>query len=235
MEAPDCVDLLRTGTIELLGRLRWSSNATFLVSVEHDDGSLRAIYKPTRGERPLWDFPPGLGAREVAAWLLSDSLGWGLVPPTVLRDGPFGEGSLQLFVDHDPEMHYFPMIAACDQHVDDQLRAVCCFDLLVNNTDRKSGHCLLDAAGHVWAIDHGLTYHADPKLRTVIWDFSGDPIPRPLLADIADLLDRGTPAELRHLLTDEEHAAFVERARSVLDRGTFPSDPTGHAYPWPLV
>ena len=133
----------------------------------------KAIYKPVRGERPLWDFPSGLHRREVAAWELSEYLGWHLVPPTIMRDGPFGEGSLQLFVAADFEQHYFTLYEGrADLH--DALRRMCAFDLLANNTDRKSGHCLLGLDGRIWGIDHGLCFAEDFKLRTVIWEFGGE-------------------------------------------------------------
>jgi uncharacterized repeat protein (TIGR03843 family) len=229
------LDLLRCGDVELLGRMPWSSNATFLAKVAAGRHEIHAIYKPHRGERPLWDFPSGLWRREVAAFELSETLGWRLVPPTVLRDGPLGEGSLQQFVHVDHDDHYFTMLEEGDETLLDQLRAMCCFDLIANNTDRKSGHCLLDAARHVWGIDHGLAFHAEFKLRTVIWDFAGEPIPQPLLDDVARLLDRGLPAAFDDLLDPFERDAVCTRARAVLAEGVFPVDRSGRAYPWPLV
>ena len=237
--------LLREGEVTVDGRMPWSSNATFLVSIEQpgagDSGAdaggdairAKGIYKPVRGERPLWDFPSGLHRREVAAWVLSEYLGWRLVPPTVVRDGPFGEGSIQLFVAADFEQHYFTLYEGRpDLH--DRLRAMCAFDLLANNTDRKSGHCLLGLDGHVWGIDHGLCFAEDFKLRTVIWEFGGEAVPEPLLADVARLADC-VPLELAALLDDDEVVALQRRASNLVDRGVFPIDTTGHRYPWPLV
>src|SRR5207253_9916631 len=151
-----------------------------------------------RGERPLWDFPPGLFKRELAAYHLSEALGWGLVPLTVRRDGPYGEGSLQEFVQADFTQHYFTL---CENTAHrDRLARICAFDLVANNADRKSGHCLLRPDDRIYAIDNGLTFHAESKLRTVIWDFAGEPIPRELLEAIERLLDARLPAGLAALL-----------------------------------
>ena len=139
----------------------WSSNGTYLVRVCHDGQESRAVYKPVHGERPLWDFPPGLYLREVAAYELSEALGWGLVPETVVRDGPLGTGSLQRFVPADFQQHYFTLLERPEQH--DALKATCTFDLVANNADRKGGHCLLGEDGRLWSVDHGLCFHADPS------------------------------------------------------------------------
>lgn len=227
------LEILRCGTVSVKGRLPRSSNATLLAEVSLDGESVRAVYKPRRGERPLWDFPPGLFRREVAAFELSEALGWGLVPPTVARDGPHGEGSLQLFVDADFRQHYFTLREDPRHHP--ALRRLCAFDLLANNTDRKSGHCLLGRDGRIYAIDNALTFHAEPKLRTVIWEFAHEPVPAPLLADIRRLLARGLPPALAALLAPDEQEALRARARALLAAGRFPDDPTGARYPWPLV
>jgi uncharacterized repeat protein (TIGR03843 family) len=229
----DPVRLLRDGEVEVEGRMPWSSNATFLATVRLDPTEAKAIYKPVRGERPLWDFPSGLHRREVAAWVLSERLGFGFVPPTVTRDGPFGEGSLQLFVPSDFEQHYFTLYEGRpDLH--DDLKAICAFDLLVNNTDRKSGHCLLGLDGRVWSVDHGLCFAAAFKLRTVIWEFAGDAVPPAVVDRLAPLCD-GPPQELIDLLDEDEIDALVARGRALLARPVFPIDATGHRYPWPLV
>jgi uncharacterized repeat protein (TIGR03843 family) len=209
-----------------------SSNATFLVELALNGTIGHAVYKPGRGERPLWDFPPRLYRREIAAYLLSETLGWGLVPLTIEREGPFGDGSLQRFVAADFEQHYFTLREDVAHH--DRLRQICLFDLVSNNADRKSGHCLY-CDGAIYAIDNGLTFHVDPKLRTVIWDFAGEPIARPLLADLQELLDAGIPSELAALLTHDERKALFARARAVVDAGAFPADGSGMRYPWPLV
>src|SRR6478735_6775611 len=150
------------------------------INVGCGDETAQAIYKPTRGERPLWDFEPGLHRRELAAYHLSEAMGLDLVPPTVIRDGPLGEGSLQWFVDADHSQHYFTIHESRDD-LHDRLRAVALFDLIANNTDRKSGHVLIDSDDHVWGIDHGLCFAADFKLRTVVWEFGGEPIGAALL------------------------------------------------------
>jgi hypothetical protein len=227
--------ILRSGDVEVLGRMPWSSNATLLVEVRHDDGCLRAVYKPRRGERPLWDFPAGLDRREVAAYELSRWLGWDIVPETVLRDEglPFGVGSLQRFVPFDVEAHYFTLLEDPVRHP--VLRTIGCFDVLANSADRKGGHCLAGDDGRVWAVDNGLTFHCEPKLRTVIWDFASEAIDDDLLAGARRLAGEGGPAELDDLLDRGERAALAERAATVAADGTFPIDTSGRCYPWPLV
>jgi uncharacterized repeat protein (TIGR03843 family) len=230
--SPDPLTLLRSGEIELKGRLPWSSNATFLVQVCLDGTSGLAVYKPLRGERPLWDYPEGLYRREVAAYLVSEALGWGLVPETVVRDGPLGPGSLQRFVDADFSEHYFTLLERPEHH--DALKAVCTFDLVLNNGDRKSGHCLLGVDGRLWAIDHGLCLHTDPKLRTVIWDFAGQPVPEDRLEALARLA-ASPPPTLAGLVPDAEVEALAARAAAVVRRPVFPPVRSPRAYPWPLV
>jgi len=229
------IEVLRAGQVEVLGRMPWSSNATLLVEVTHDRGCLRAVYKPRRGERPLWDFPAGLDRREVAAYELSRWLGWDLVPETVLRTGgvPFGVGSLQRFVPFDPEQHYFTLLEDPGRH--DALRTICCFDVLANSADRKGGHCLAGDDGRVWAVDNGLAFHDEPKLRTVIWDFASEAVPDDLLAGAARLAHEGGPASLDELIDGAERAALVRRAEALVGDGTFPVDLSGRCYPWPLV
>jgi uncharacterized repeat protein (TIGR03843 family) len=228
------LDLLARGEITLKGRMPRSSNATFLVELALDGAGALAVYKPEQGERPLWDFPPGLYRREIAAYLLSEALGWGIVPPTAARDdGPYGEGSLQLFVPADFRQHYFTLREAAEHH--DALRRICLFDLVANNADRKSGHCLLVPGDRIYAIDNGLTFHAEPKLRTVIWDFGEEPITPALLEDLRRLLSDDLPAALTALLDPDEQRALKRRARGLLRTGQFPVDRTGHRYPWPLV
>jgi uncharacterized repeat protein (TIGR03843 family) len=227
---------LESGSVEVIGRMPWSSNGTYLVEVEQaeDDEPVRAVYKPERGERPLWDFPTGLWKREIAAWLVDDALGWDIVPPTVRRDdAPLGVGSLQQFVDADFEQHYFTLLE--DERFHPQLRRMCAFDLIVNNTDRKGGHCLVDEDGHVWGIDNGLSFAVEFKVRTVIWDFAGDPIPDDVRDDVAALLDRDLPTELDDLLDPFERDGIRNRARALVHAQCFPHDPSGRRYPWPLV
>ena len=229
----DPIRLLSEGDIEVVGRMPWSSNATFLVKVADDSGSTQAIYKPLRGERPLWDFEPGLHRREVAAYELSDSMGFDLVPPTILRDGPMGEGSLQWFIEADPNVHYFTMFESRDE-LHEQLKTMAVFDIVANNTDRKSGHVLVDAHDHVWGIDHGVCFSADFKLRTVIWDFATENLTALHRAALARIVDQ-VPLRVAALLNDEEVAAIAERAGWLLDAGVLPYDPSGRRVPWPLV
>ncbi len=225
--------VLDCGEIDVEGRMPWSSNATFLVNVTLGDDRAQAIYKPLRGERPLWDFEPGLHRREVAAYHLSEVLGLDLVPPTVLRDGPYGEGSMQWFVTVDHRQHYFTIHEERPE-LHDTLRAVALFDLLANNTDRKSGHVLIDGEDHIWGIDHGLCFAADFKLRTVVWEFGGEPINKALIAAVRPLVRR-VPLEIATLLTDDEVAALQERAEWVATNPVFPVDQSGRRYPWPMV
>jgi len=210
----------------------WSSNTTFLVDLPGQDIPLQAVYKPGRGERPLWDFPDGIYQREVAAYLLSAQLGWEIVPPTVLRDGPYGPGSLQLFVPTDFEDHYFTIREAPEHR--HALQRICAFDVVANSTDRKGGHCLLGEDGRVYAIDNGLSFHAEFKLRTVIWDFGGETLPADILADLCDLLDGAAP-DLDELLEGGETEALLDRTQALVHDGSFPVDPSGRRWPWPVV
>jgi uncharacterized repeat protein (TIGR03843 family) len=225
--------LLAQGEITVRGRLPAASNATFLVDVTRDGATALAVYKPARGERPLWDFRPGLFKRELAAWHLSEALGWGLVPPTVAREGPLGEGSLQLFVHADFEQHYFTLRQEAAHR--ERLQQVCAFDLVANNADRKSGHCLLGPDGLVYAIDNGLCFHAEAKLRTVIWDFGGEDIPRAILDDLRRFGAAPVPAPLAAMLDEAEAKALRSRARRLVTVARFPRDAGGQRYPWPLV
>ena len=227
------LEILSTGDIDVEGRMPDSSNGTFLVTVTLGDVSLRAIYKPLRGERPLWDFPSGLYQREIAAHRLSEAMGFGLVPLTIERDGPAGVGSLQQFVEADFREHYFTLFES-RSHLHDQFRRLAAFDIVANNTDRKSGHCLVDADERVWAIDNGLCFSADFKLRTVIWEFGGEPLPTEIL-DAVRRVASSPPIEVTALLDDDEAMAMVERAEMLAEGGMFPIDPTGRRYPWPIV
>ncbi|HVA74151.1 MAG TPA: SCO1664 family protein [Acidimicrobiales bacterium] len=233
--------VLACGEVEIQGRMPWSSNATFLVTVDRPGGDgqageapLAAIYKPAAGERPLWDFPGGLYRREIAAYELSEALGWALVPETVARDdAPLGSGSLQRFVDADFEQHYFTLLEEDRFHP--TLKRMAVFDVVANNADRKGGHCLLDTAGHIWGIDHGLCFHTDPKLRTVIWDFAGERLEDSDAADLAGLLERGLPERLTACLHQGEAAALEQRISRLLRVGRLPEPRSDRPYPWPLV
>jgi hypothetical protein len=238
LTTPHVPTVVENGSLELLGLLPNSSNYTFLARVSSPDGDeALVVYKPLRGESPLWDFPEGsLGRREVAACAIATTLGWPNVPPTVLREGPEGTGSVQLFVPYAPQEHYFTL----QERHGDEFREIAAFDLVVNNADRKAGHCLLGGDGRIWAIDHGVCFHAEPKLRTVIWEYMGEPIPRSLIDDVGSLgeaLGRGAfPCDrLADLLAADEVAALIRRIDALIDDPVFPA-PTGERpYPWPPV
>jgi uncharacterized repeat protein (TIGR03843 family) len=237
-DVDDAVEHLLRGEVEVEGRMPHSSNATFLVHVVHDGRSHPAIYKPMRGERPLWDFEPGLHRREVAAYLMSEAMGLHVVPPTVLRDGPVGEGSFQWFAVADHREHYFTIYETMPE-LHNRLRDLAALDIVANNTDRKSGHCLLvpatdDEPATVWGIDHGLCFAPEFKLRTVIWEFGDEPLPDHVLAAANRLVDR-VPLDIAALLGDDEVAAIQGRAAWMVKERRFPTDPTGRRYPWPLV
>ena len=229
-------EFIRRGRIEECGLIPWGSNDTFLVTMDvQQDAPLLGIYKPRRGESPLWDFPDGtLYKREYAAFLLSEALRWQLVPPTVIREGPNGVGSMQLYIHHRREdADYFSLR---DEHVR-EVQTMAVFDLIANNTDRKSGHCLRGEGGHIWGIDHGLTFHPHPKLRTVIWDFGDEPIPANLLKDVrhvcADLeAHRGVTRPLSKMLMAIETEALISRMQDVLTHPTFPCLQTRREVPW---
>ena len=234
---PALLELLSEGELELMGLMPWSSNYTFLCTVRHGELATYAVYKPREGERPLWDFPSGtLCKREVAAFLVSDALGWLLVPPTVLRDGPHGEGSVQFFIDADQEEHFFSLR---DEH-GEQFQRMAVFDALINNADRKGGHCLIDDDGHIWAIDHGIAFHDEDKLRTVIWDWAGQPIPADLLEDVRRVSGELAPSQplaeaLSGLLLPRELTALRRRADLLVERGCFPRPTGGRSVPWPAI
>jgi len=228
----ETLNVLAHGEVTLKGRMPWSSNATFLAELALAGVKTLAVYKPERGERPLWDFPRGLYKRELAAWHLSEALGWALVPLTIERDGPYGEGSFQLFIDADFEQHYFTLREDAKHH--DHLKRICAFDLIANNADRKSGHCLLGPDG-IYGVDNGLCFHVEPKLRTVIWDFGGEPIPGEMLADVRRFARAKLPKELAALLDQDEQKALRARAGALANSDCFPVDTGGLRYPWPLV
>ena len=225
--------ILAEGEIDVLGRMPWSSNATMLCDVRFGQHLVQAIYKPARGERPLWDFPTGLFRREVACYRLAGALGWDLVPPTILVDGPVGRGSLQLFIPCDFEHHYLTLNEDSRYRAD--FERLVAFDVVANSTDRKSGHVLLGADGEIWAIDNGLSFHVDFKLRTVLWDFAGEPIPDAIRHDLLATVKAGLDGPLGDLLAADEIDAAETRARTMIDGGRFPIDPSGRRWPWPLV
>lgn len=247
----DILHLLSSGEIRLEGVLPWSSNYTFLATVHgrfpHQDAlvEIPAVYKPRSGERPLWDFPTGtLSQRERAAFFVSHAIGWELIPPTILRQGPRGLGSLQFFIHHDPEKHYFTIEG--DPTFRQQLQQIALLDIIINNADRKGGHILIEEdedeqPRRIWAIDHGICFHAEYKLRTVIWEFAGQPIPKTLLDDLQTFCHQLATAqstvrlELEALLAPYEIEAFQKRIDNLITNKKFIIPGPGRHYPWPPV
>jgi len=257
----DRLGRLRHGDIEVIGRLIGSSNNAMVVRVwpsgtapkraapdsegpaaparPIEDGDLLAVWKPTLGERPLFDFPIGtLTRREVAAYLVSEAFGWGIVPPTLLRDGPYGEGMLQEWIDVDPEVDVISLV----NDDDPRLRRIATFDAVVNNTDRKAGHLLPIPGGHLHAVDHGVTFSTQPKLRSVLWAWEGEPFDGEELAGLMRVRDAlgkgGVPGPLAVALADllslDEIEATRARIAELLDSGRFPGpNPDWPAVPWP--
>jgi uncharacterized repeat protein (TIGR03843 family) len=251
-EKKKILNLLQSGRMEIEGLLPWSSNYAFLVRVCEGAEELPAVYKPSRGERPLWDFPSGtLSLREYATFLVSDALGWDLVPPTVIRNGEHGPGSVQLFIEHDPEQHYFSFEE--EPVFRDSLQKMVLLDVVINNADRKGGHVILgenhlggsasasEEYGRLWGIDHGICFHHEHKLRTVIWEFAGMEIPDDLIADLQQfqerLVEKDGPLrkQLARLLSKIELMAMEKRLQLLIRRGIFPHPGPGRHYPWPPV
>ena len=234
-------EALQEGELELQGQFMLGSNYTFLVQVRHKGRHLRAVYKPARGEQPLWDFPENtLAFREVAAYLVSEALGFHFVPCTVLREDvqPYGTGSLQQYIEYDPDHHYFNFT----EEEKARLAPVQLFDALVNNADRKGSHILIEnGTNRLWAIDHGVCFHEEDKLRTVIWDAAGHAIPQNLMAAleaVPSLLEVGAPLrlDLRPYLSASEMEALEKRAKVLLRDGIFPSPPRHRrAFPYPPI
>jgi uncharacterized repeat protein (TIGR03843 family) len=228
---------LNKGELTVKGEFLWGSNYTFLAEIEYDNVTLQAVYKPTRGERPLWDFPAAtLARREVAAYLISEALNWRLVPPTVYcRKGPMGPGSVQLYIEHDPEYHYFNFRDEDKK----RLKPVVLFDILINNADRKGSHILIGPDNHMWLIDHGICFHSEDKLRTVVWDYAGEPIPGDLCEQVSSLIpflqeQTHLVRELRKYLNEDEVNAIAERADRLISSGHFPNPHSSRRFqPWP--
>ena len=219
------------GDLELKGQFTLGSNYTFLVEVTYQDQVYPAVYKPTQGEQPLWDFETNtLALREVAAYVVSEALDFHIVPFTMLReDGPYGRGSLQQFIEHDPNYHYFTF----SDEDKAKLQPIVIFDLLTNNADRKGGHVFFDdKTNKLYAIDHGICFHEDDKLRTVLWDFGGQQIPEDLISRLS--LSPSLLADLEPYLSPNEISALQSRADSIIKAGTFPHQPQDRrAIPWP--
>jgi len=234
------INVLQNDEIALEGEFMLGSNYTFLVKVQPKVAdSFLAVYKPQQGEQILWDFPHNtLAHREVAAYLVSEALGWHFIPPTVYRNsGPFGPGSVQLFIEHNPNHHYFNF---SDEEFQ-QLRPVVLFDILVNNADRKGGHMIFGEDGRMWLIDHGLCFNVDEKLRTVIWDFAGEAISDDLYAPLEKFRSMLNPpsellTDLHQHLAPEEIQALIDRTADLLPCKHFPYPPNDRrAYPFPPV
>lgn len=240
LDFPAAEKLLHEAEFEECQQLWYSSNYVFLGQMCGPGGEQFAtVYKPQRGESPLWDFPEGtLFRREVAAYQLSQLLGWGFVPPTVVRDGPYGVGSVQVFVRHNEESHFFTQREAPE--LVPQLQRMAAFDYVANNADRKGGHCLLDDQGRVWGIDHGLCFHEEYKLRTVMWDWAEQPVAEEWLSDIekaaAAVEAKASAAQpLLELISPVEARALVGRVERLLATRRYPAPGPHRSYPWPLV
>ncbi len=255
------LEMLRHGDLMVEGRLVDASNTTLRAFLTLAGVTVRCVYKPVRGERPLWDFPEGtLAGREVAAYLVSAATGWDLVPPTVLRDGPYGPGACQIWVDEPDDVpplvgvvaeadlpaDWLPIAEVGEReeqvyvlaHADDAgLARLALFDAVVNNADRKGGHVLHTGGGHLHGVDHGLCFHAEEKLRTVLWGFVGRPLPaeaRAVLSAVRHDLDGPLGANLAAVLTRAEVEATVSRVTRLLGTGVFPEPPEHWpAVPWP--
>ncbi|MCS0601973.1 SCO1664 family protein [Streptomyces sp. LP11] len=258
----DLVDLVARGELTVRGRIREASNAALFCTVALDGREASCVYKPVAGERPLWDFPDGtLAGREVAAYEVSEATGWGLVPPTVLRDGPYGEGMCQLWIDVDAEAELLALVdgeepepgwkaiglaevgedrTALLVHADDErLRRLAVLDAVVNNADRKGGHLLPTADGRLYGIDHGVTFNVDDKLRTLLWGWAGEPLTpeaTDVLKGLRDALSGPLGDRLAPHLTVAEIAATRARVDALLTTGLHP-EPSGEwpAIPWPPV
>lgn len=234
----ESLGLLSAGEVEVLGLLPYSSNYVFLARLRREGQEALAVYKPRRGERPLWDFPRGtLAAREVAAYLVSEAAGWDIVPPTILRrNAPMGPGSMQLYIEHDPDRHYFTL---AEERLEEFV-VFATFDVVVNNADRKAGHVIEDAAGRLWGVDHGVSFHTEEKLRTVIWHLAEQPLDAASMEGLlrlqSALKDRGgLDGELTALLSQRESAAALHRVERLLRSRRLPPPGSDYHLPWPLI
>ncbi len=238
-DSASILELLNQGEMEVEGLLPYSSNYTLLSIISHQGTSVLAVYKPCRGERPLWDFPRGtLYQREVAAYLISEALGFHFVPPTVARKGPYGIGAVQLFIENDEEDHLLTMQR--EGCYDEVLHRLAAFDCVINNADRKSGHCIKGSDGRLWSIDHGICFHEEDKLRTVLWDFVGQPFPSDVLNALKQLSRQleqpdALTQRLDKLLNRAEMCALKQRLAHMLRTGAYPYPGTGPHIPWPPV
>lgn len=234
----DIEAILERAQVDECGLIPSGSNYVFLLTLrDAEAGAGYAVYKPRKGEAPLWDFPDGtLYKRERAAYLVACDLGWNFVPPTIIRDGPYGVGMVQLFIPNDPRAHFFTLR---DEH-EPEMRRIALFDVITNNADRKGGHCLADADGAIWGIDHGLTFHESNKLRTVIWDYSGGRVDGTLIEDLQRLSVRlaGKSAirrELEQLMSRSEFEALRQRVERMIRKPVYPQPGMHRSVPWPPV
>ena len=233
--------LLKSGQITNHELLPGCSNAAFLIDITPDpqnkNDCIKAVYKPKSGERPLWDFSDGtLYKREYAAFLISNHLGWPTIPETVIREGPYGIGSVQLYIDHNPKITYFDLIAEASSG----LKEFALFDVLVNNADRKAGHCILDEDKKLWSIDHGLCFHSTLKVRTVMLEFWGSTIEdyfMPKLNNLAENLSTNSDLRnnLTNLISEDEIFSLLSRTNNLISKGTLPVLNPYHNIPWPLI
>jgi uncharacterized repeat protein (TIGR03843 family) len=231
------LDILKRGTFGVYKLIPWGSNYTFLASLhdEEDSGKEYAVvYKPLKGEAPLWDFPSGtLYRRERAAYLVSRALGWNFIPPVIIRDGPHGVGTVQLFIDVDEQVEFYTFRR---DHAH-ELKRIAVYDAITNNADRKAGHCLLGLDNFIWGIDHGLCFNTVPKMRTIIWDYSGEPLPTDIYEDLAGLLNNAKRAnllrgQLRELLDRREVDIFFRRLEQTVENPIFPPFSSRRQIPW---
>ncbi len=228
--------VLERGTFGGLKLVPWGSNYTFIAPIcdTLDGQEYAVIYKPERGEAPLWDFPNGtLYKREYCAYLLSRAIGWNFIPPVVVREGPHGPGTVQLFVDVDERIQFYHF----REYHEHELMRIVVFDYIANNADRKAGHCLRGVEGFIWGIDHGLCFNNEPKLRTVIWDFAGQPVPEDISLDLAELVTdsariESLVKELRPWLEPREIEMFLRRTEKILNSGRFPQMSSRRQVPW---
>jgi uncharacterized repeat protein (TIGR03843 family) len=235
----DILKILAEGKMTITGQFMRSSNYTFLARLENGQDVIQAVYKPQKGETLLWDFPAGtLCLREVAAFLVSEHLAWDLVPPTVFRKGaPLGKGALQLFVEHDPQLHYFSF----EQKTKQRLKPTVLFDLIINNADRKAGHILLDRHDHLWLIDHGTCFHTEFKHRSVVWEFAGQDIPNRLKEDIQQLAralenEQQIKQDFARFISPAEIRAMQTRINILLQLSAFPfPEENRRTIPWPPI
>ena len=236
MSEANLLDLLKRGEIGNLKLVPWGSNYTFIAPLydPKNQQEYAVIYKPMRGEAPLWDFPSStLYKREYGAYVVSRAIGWHFIPPVIIRDGPHGIGTVQIFVDVDENRQFYDF----QKHHVHELQRMVVFDYITNNADRKTAHCLLGSEGLIWAIDHGLCFNNVPKLRTIMWDWAGEPIPDDIYQDLAELATDDKRIiklrdELSPLLDRRELQVFFERLETILNQPIFPSLTSRRQIPW---